>query len=86
MATYSRVWDALSAPADADDLQARSEHLRALQRLIAGNHWDMEAAAEHLDLDPTRAGALIAGDITEFTLTELRRLAHKTALTAPPQL
>lgn len=76
METYTRVWDALTTPADADDLQARAEHLHALQRLITDNHWDTPATAAHLELAPARAAALIAGDITEFSLTELQRLAH----------
>ena len=86
METYTRVWDALTTPDDADDLQARAEHLHALQRLITDNRWDSRAAAAHLELAPARADALIAGDITEFSLTELQRLTHHTALTIPPQL
>ena len=86
METYTRVWDALTTPADADDLQARAEHLHALQQLITDNRWDARAAATHLELAPARADALIAGDITEFSLTELKRLAHHAALTTPPQL
>ena len=86
METYTRVWDALTTPADADDLQARAEHLHALQRTITNNRWDTRAAAAHLELAPARASALIAGDITEFSLAELQRLAHHVALTTPPQL
>lgn len=75
MATYSRVWDAITdSPAEADDLQARAELLYALQKQISLRGWAADETAEHLALTPARAGQLIAGDITEFSLPDLQQL------------
>ena len=80
MATYRRVWDALStSAAEADELQARSEQLYALQRQLAGSEWTIQEIAYRLDLSPDRADRLIAGDINEFTLAELHQLSHRFA-------
>ncbi|WP_102144319.1 XRE family transcriptional regulator [Mycobacterium hubeiense] len=84
MVTYSRVWDALTTPAEADELQASAELLYALQQLISRRRWSTEETAHHLQLDPVRAGRLIAGDINEFTADELRALAAATQATPPP--
>lgn len=75
MATYSRVWDAITdSPAEADDLQARSELLYALQHHISLRGWAAEDTAERLALTPARAAQLIAGDITQFSLSDLQQL------------
>jgi predicted XRE-type DNA-binding protein len=85
MATYSRVWDALStSEAEADELQARSEQLHALQKQIAGYGWTPQETADRLGLSPARADQLIAGDINEFTLDELQQLTHTAAKATPP--
>lgn len=75
MATYSRVWDAITdSAAEANDLQARAELLYALQRQISARGWTVDEAADRLGLAPDRAGQLVAGDIAEFTLPDLQQL------------
>ena len=47
MATYSRVWDAITdSAAEADDLQARAELLYALQKQISSRGWTVDEAAD----------------------------------------
>lgn len=82
MATYSRVWDALTAPGEADQLHTRSQLLHGLQQLITSRGYNTEQAAQHLQISVTRAGRLIAGDINEFSLAELRGI--HTSTQSPP--
>lgn len=75
MVTYGRVWDALTTnPAEADELHTRSQLLHALTSLVHTRGWSPEEAAHHLHLTPERTALLIAGDINEFSLDELRAL------------
>ena len=85
MATYGRVWDALStSAAEADELQAKSEQLYALQQLIVAADWATPQVASRLDISHERAERLVGGDINEFTLAELRQLSIAAGMNASP--
>lgn len=80
MATYSRVWDAITdSAAEADDLQARAELLYALQKQISSRGWTVDEVADRLGLATARASQLIAGDIAGFPLPDLQQLTSTAA-------
>lgn len=45
--------------------------------------WSVEEAARHLHLTPARTELLIAGDITAFSLNDLRSLDDLTRAAVP---
>lgn len=78
---FESVWDALEAtPADAANMRARSELLRALQDQVRGWGVSTSSAATRLGLPTPRFEALAARRIDEFELDALVALLERAGL------
>lgn len=70
------VWDAIAnTPAQAANLTARAELMRALQGLVAASGWTQGEAARRCGVTQPRMNDLLRGRIAKFSLDALVNLA-----------
>jgi predicted XRE-type DNA-binding protein len=64
---YASVWDAISdTPAEALNMQMRSELMVALKKIIKEKGWTQAEAAEQLGVTQPRVSDLLRGKISLF--------------------
>lgn len=69
---YASVWDAISdTPAEALNMQMRSELMVALKKIIKAKGWTQAEAAKHLGVTQPRVSDLLRGKISLFGLDSL---------------
>lgn len=69
---YASVWDAISdTPAEALNMQMRSELMVALKKIITEKGWALAEAAKHLGVTQPRVSDLLRGKISLFGLDSL---------------
>jgi predicted XRE-type DNA-binding protein len=81
MESFASVWDALeSDPVEIASLKARSELMIAIIRTI--NDWNVQraAAAKRMGITSKRLKDLYKGNMDEFSLDDLVRLASQAGL------
>jgi len=70
------VWDAVAdSPAEAANLQVRSELMIAIGAVIKQNGWTQTQAAEHCGISQPRVNDLLRGRISRFSLDALVNIA-----------
>ena len=76
MKTYNSVWDALSDnAAQAANMKARAELMRALQALVRESGWTQVEAARRCGITQPRMNDLLRGRISRFSLDALVNIA-----------
>ena len=76
MKTYNSVWDALSDnAAQAANMKARAELMRALQTLMRESGWTQVEAARRCGITQPRMNDLLRGRISRFSLDALVNIA-----------
>jgi len=74
--TYNSVWDALSDnAAQAANMKARAELMRALQTLMRESGWTQVEAARRCGITQPRMNDLLRGRISRFSLDALVNIA-----------
>lgn len=69
---YASVWDAISdTPAEALNMQMRSELMVALKKIIKEKGWTQAEAAKQLGVTQPRISDLLRGKISLFGLDSL---------------
>lgn len=69
---YTSVWDAISdTPAEALNMQMRSELMVALKKIIKEKGWTQAEAAKQLGVTQPRVSDLLRGKISLFGLDSL---------------
>ena len=76
MKTYNSVWDALSDnAAQAANMKARAELMRALQALVRASGWTQVEAARRCGITQPRMNDLLRGRISRLSLDALVNIA-----------
>ena len=69
---YATVWDAISdTPAEALNMQMRSDRMVALKKIIKAKGWTQAEAAKQLGVTQPRISDLLRGKISLFGLDSL---------------
>ena len=73
---FASVWDALAdSPAEAANLELRSELMMAIGAVIKKNGWTQAQAAERCGITQPRVNDLLRGRISRFSLDALVNIA-----------
>jgi len=73
---YKSVWDALSdTPAEAANMQARSDLMHQIRELIRKKKWTQTEAARRCGVTQPRISDLMRGEISLFSLDALVKIA-----------
>jgi len=73
---FESVWDAVAdSPAEAANLQVRSELMMAIGAVIKQNSWTQTQAAERCGITQPRVNDLLRGRISRFSLDALVNIA-----------
>ncbi len=79
--TFSNVWDALcDTPAEAANMTARSDLMRAITTHVKGWNLSQEEAAGRLGITRPRLSDLLRGKIDKFSLDALVNLTAAAGL------
>lgn len=79
--TFSNVWDALcDTPAEAANMTARSDLMRAITMHVKGWNLSQEEAAGRLGITRPRLSDLLRGKIDKFSLDALVNLTAAAGL------
>lgn len=79
--TFSNVWDALcDTPAEAANMTARSDLMRAITAHVKGWNMPQEEAAARLGITRPRLSDLLRGKIDKFSLDALVNLTAAAGL------
>ena len=81
MKKFASVWDAIEdSPDVADAMKARSEIMRALQKVVRSWSLSQTAAATTLGVTQPRLNDLLRGKIDKFSLDALFDLTSRAGL------
>ncbi|MGX1809754.1 helix-turn-helix domain-containing protein [Nocardia sp. NPDC055321] len=79
---YTSVFDAIAdTPAEAENLKARAQLIRAIGKRIDEFDWSQTVAAANLGVTQPRISDLKNGKLSKFSLDVLVNLAAKVGLT-----
>jgi predicted XRE-type DNA-binding protein len=85
--SFASVWDAIeSDPAEAASLKARSDVMIAIIKAINGWNVERPEAARRIGIGRKRLNDLYQGNIDEFSLDDLVRLASQVGLSVKLQV
>lgn len=78
---YASVFDALAnTPAEAENLEVRSQLMRAIRDRIDEFGWSQQVAADNLGVTQPRISELKNGKLSRFSIDVLVNLATKVGL------
>ncbi len=84
---FASVWDALEdSPAEAANMQLRSELMIAVKQAVAEWGLTQAEAARRLDVTQPRLNDLLQGRISKFSLDALILLAERAGLSVRVQI
>ena len=74
--TFECVWDAIcKTPQEANELRARSDVMRAIEKIIKENAWKPAEAARLCGISLSRMRRFLKHGFSEFSLTDLLDMA-----------
>ena len=72
---FDSIWDAIEAPADAENMKLRAELMRAIINHIEKKNLTQSAAANLMDVTQPRISDLVRGKIDLFSIDMLVNMA-----------
>ena len=85
--SFASVWDAIeSDPAEAASLKTRSDVMIAIIKAINGWNVERPEAARRIGIGRKRLTDLYQGNVDEFSLDDLVRLASRVGLSVKLQV
>ncbi len=73
---FESVWDALGySTQEAANLEARSELMLQIRKIVRENGWSQAAAATHCGVSQPRINDLLRGKINKFSIDALVNMA-----------